>query len=121
MSDYELGIKPKRGVNADVSYVMENRDRLIYELVCDYMGEHAGMQDSLTLWTAFKQKTAVRLTKTGESVYIHAIQSFMDWSSHTVQTRYTICRSLDKEAFRTEYRSGLTICQPEDLEVIKHD
>src|SRR5690606_8980143 len=96
---------------------LEHRDRLIYELVCDYMGEHAGLQDSLTLWTAFKQKTAVRLAKTGEAVYIHAIQSFMDWDGHTVQTRYTICRSLDKEAFRTEYSNGLALCQPEELEV----
>lgn len=119
MKDYELGIKPKPKTTPDKDFIANHRDAIIYQLVCEYLGEHAGMQDALTLWTAFKAKKKVRLVATGEEVYIHSIQSHIEWETHKAQTRYTICKSKDTDEFKSEYMSGLMTCQQGELECVK--
>lgn len=112
MRDYELGIRAKRNKTLNEKFVAEHRDAIIWQLVCEYLGEHAGMQDALTLWTAFKAKKKVKISATGEEVYILSIQSFIEWDTHKVQTRYVVCR-------RREGDEVDTVCQQGDLEVIK--
>ena len=123
MKEYEIGIKPTKG-NREVNkaYILENREKIIYQLVMEYIDSHAGILEEKTIWDAFKNGEKVICHCNGHieprEVYIHSIQSWIETDTGKVQTRYTICDSKKSDEFKEEYKNGLTICQQGDLKVI---
>ena len=70
--------------------IVANRDLIIHDLVLEYLGFRFGMEEEETLWTCFKKKLPI-VDKDGKEWYIHSVQSYVEWETNVVQTRY-VCR-----------------------------
>lgn len=116
MTEYEIGVKVKPGVKPNADYILNNREIIVHKLICKYLENHPGIQDELTLWTAFKLKRKVRSKRTGEEYYIHIINSYIEWESNTIQTRYTLRKAKNISEFNI---TDVVICQPNEIECVE--
>jgi hypothetical protein len=123
---YNIGIIPTtKPTPAEMKFMSERREGIIHKMVLDYFDEHPGLAEEQTLWTAFKGKKPVRHVLTGKTHYIHSVQSWVEWETNKIQTRY-LCRENREQMTMFEHENAVAgiwgeavTFSPEELEVVK--
>lgn len=115
IANFELLIKPiKPLTREEIKEAKENREHLLFLLMQKELEKQPHLQLENKFYLAFKNKEKVTLKSTGEKVYIHEIQTNIEWESNRVVVKYIIRRDGD---FKEQHAKGLSICQPEEIEI----
>lgn len=115
VENFELLIKSKNKITpGELEEAKANREHLMYLLCLKELRNHPHKDANNELYQAFKEKRPVKLKSTGEEVYIHGIESNIEWETNRVVVKYIIRREGN---FKEQYEKGLPKCQIEEFEL----